>query len=134
METPSEWHVQEACPAADDAVWRKHASGFVEAFIVPTKRERWLELLTKRPHRIGRYSHKMHSDLDRRTGRRVESFSSAGLKGEGVFYAFADLPRVVRAELAARAAGGRDAIFSLVPGKVAVYFFHEDEVWVCQAT
>jgi hypothetical protein len=31
------------------------------------------------------------------------------------------------------AAGGGDAIFSLVPGELAVYFFHEGEVWLCRA-
>jgi len=50
----------------------------------------------------------------------------------GVFYDFYDLPRVVPANLAVEAGRGRDAIFSLVPGELALYFFHECEVWVCR--
>ena len=30
-------------------------------------------------------------------------------------------------------AWGEDAIFSLVPGELAVYFFHHDEMWLCRA-
>ena len=30
-------------------------------------------------------------------------------------------------------AGGGDALFSLVPGELVLYFFHENEVWLCEA-
>lgn len=57
----------------------------------------------------------------------------ATVRGSGLFYGFFDSPRVVPAASVAVAAGGGDAIFSLVPGELAVYFFHEGEVWLCQA-
>jgi hypothetical protein len=125
--------VLESCPAADEALWLRHAEGFAAAFVVPAKRERWRELLTRRPRRIGENSHKLHADLDRRTCRLAGEAPPAGLRGEGLFYGFGDGPRVVPADLAAAAAGGRDAIFSLVPGELALYFFHEGEVWVCRS-
>ena len=45
------------------------------------------------PRRIRGNSHKLHSDLDRRTCRPVAALP-AGFSGDGVFYGFADAPRV----------------------------------------
>jgi hypothetical protein len=132
MNKPGPWDELESCPTADEELWQKHVEGFVTAFIVPAKRERWLELLTRRPRRIGRDSHKMHSDLDRRTCCKFGSVVPPALKGDGLFYGFHDVPRVVSVELAAQLTWS-DAILSLVPGKLALYFFHEGEVWLCQA-
>jgi hypothetical protein len=132
MEKPGPWDELESCPTADEDLWRKHVEGFVAAFVVPAKRERWLELLTRRPRRIGRDSHKMHSDLDRRTCRNAGWAVPAGLAGDGLFYAFADAPQVVPIDLLRQLQLG-DAILSLVPGKLALYFFHEGEVWLCRA-
>ena len=66
-------------------------------------------------------------------GVRLVAALPAGFSGDGVFYGFSDAPRVVPAALASAAAGGGDAIFSLVPGVLAVYFFHEGEVWLCRS-
>src|SRR5262249_6196777 len=63
----------DACPLIDEATWLRHAAGFAAAFVAPPKRERRLDLLTRRPRRIRRDSHKLHSDLDRRTCRCVVS-------------------------------------------------------------
>lgn len=132
METSDRWEVLEACPVADEAAWLQHAAGFALAFVVSAKRERWTELLAWRPRRIGGDSHKLHSDLDRRHCRVVAELPAA-IRGSGLFYGFFDAPRMVPAESAAMVAGGGDAIFSLVPGKLAVYFFHEGEMWLCQS-
>jgi pyruvate/2-oxoglutarate dehydrogenase complex dihydrolipoamide dehydrogenase (E3) component len=125
------WQILESCPLADEADWIRHVAGFATAFVVPAKRERWAEMLARRPRRIGQDSHKLHSDLDRRTCRRVVELPTL-VHGDGLFYEFYDKPRVVPAANAIVAAGGNDAIFSLIPGKLAVYFFHEDELWLCQ--
>jgi hypothetical protein len=132
VSAPNRWQVLEACPVADEAVWVAHAAGFAAAFVVPAKRERWHWLLTTRPRRVGRDSAKLHADLDRRTCRRVEGVP-ATVRGGGVFYGFGDAPRVVPAGQAWLAAGPGDAIFSVVPGGLALYFFHEGEVWLCQS-
>jgi hypothetical protein len=105
--------------------------GFAAAFVVPAKRERWRELLTRRPRRIGGDSHKLHSDLDRRVAQPVTVLPA--IDQDGLFYAFSDAPRVVPAASAALVAGSGDAIFSLIPGELAVYFFHEGEVWLCRS-
>lgn len=130
MNEPGAWAILEACPAADEADWLRHAAGFAAAFVSPARRERWAELLARRPRRIGRDSHKLHAHLDRRVCRPVSDWP-AGLRGDGVFYGFYESPRVVPATQAEAAAGGGDAIFSLVPGRLAVYLFHESERWLC---
>jgi hypothetical protein len=126
------WEALKTCPVADEAVWLQHATGFATAFVASTKRERWLELLTTRQKRILGESHKLHSALDRRYCRLVTELPAV-VRGDGLFYGFYDVPRVVPTERAAGAAGGGDAIFSLVPGKLVVFFFHEGEVWLCQS-
>jgi hypothetical protein len=98
-----------------------------------SKRERWADMLARRPRRINQDSHKLHSDLDQRTCCRVDELPAA-VRGSGLFYGFFDTPRVVSAASGAVAAAGGDAIFSLVPGELAVYFFHEGEIWLCQAS
>lgn len=132
MEKPDRWEVLAACPVAEEVAWLQHATGFVTAFVTPAKRERWAELLTRRPRRVRENSHKLHSDLDRRTCRSVDKLPAA-VRGVGLFYSFSDAPQLVPAESAVLVAGGGDAIFSLIPGELAVYFFHEGEIWLCQA-
>jgi hypothetical protein len=132
MGEPGAWAILEACPAADEADWLRHAAGFVAAFVSPARRDRWAGLLARRPRRIGRDSHKLHADLDRRVCRPMSEWPT-GLRDDGVFYGFFDIPRVVPASQAAAASGGGDAIFSLVPGELAVYFFHEGETWLCRS-
>ena len=133
MDAPDQWQVLESCPVADEATWLRHATAFVAAFVVPAKRERWLDLLTRRPRQIFGNSHKLHSALDRRTCRKVGDVPPASLRGEGIFYAFSDAPKVVPTKHAELVAGGSDALFSLVPGELVLYFFHENEVWLCGA-
>ena len=132
MDTPDRWEVLEACPVADEAAWLQHVTGFVAAFVSPAKRERWVELLARRPRRVHENSHRLLGDLDRRVCRRVPDLPAV-VRGAGLFYGFSDPPRVVPAGSAVLVAGGGDAIFSVVPGELAVYFFHEGELWLCRA-
>jgi hypothetical protein len=131
MNEPNAWSILQACPVAEEANWLRHAAGFAATFVGPAKRERWAELLARRPRRIGRNSHKLHADLDRRVCRPVSDWPTS-LHPDGVFYGFFDSPQVVPAALAEAAAGGGDAIFSMVPGELALYFFHEGEIWLCK--
>ncbi len=132
MGESTKWQLLEACPIADEAEWLRHAVGFATTFVIPAKRQRWGEMLVRRPQLISRDSHKLHSDLDRRTCHRVAGLP-AEIRGDGLFYSFFDVPRVVPTPSVALAAAGGDAIFSLIPAELALYFFHEDEVWLCRA-
>lgn len=122
----------EQCPVADETVWLAHATGFVAAFVTPAKRDRWELFLTQRPDRMRRESSKLHSDLDRRTCRLVTELPS-NVRSTGVYYDFFNAPRLVPATVAIAAGTGRDAIFSLTPGVLAVYVFHEYEEWLCES-
>ena len=123
----------ESCPTIDEVTWLRHMTGFTGAFVAPQRRGRWLDLLTRRPRRISRDSHKLHSDLDRRACRCVGWTVPPEIQGTGVFYGFSDAPRLVPTDLVPLAAGAGDAIFSLVPGRLALYLFHEGEIWLCRA-
>jgi hypothetical protein len=100
---PSWWDVLDSCPDADETDWVRHASAFVTAFVTPVKRDRWNWLLTSRPRRVGRDSHKLHSDLDCRTCRPVRSLP-AELRGggNGLFYGFSGAPKVVPSDAVGR--------------------------------
>ena len=129
----SNWReMLETLPVVDEADWLRHATGFVAAFVNPAKRERWQWLLSSRPRRVGRDSHKLHADLDRRTCRPVHVLPEEVVRA-GVYYAFAGAPRALPADAVALADGAGDAILSVVPGGLAVYFFHEGERWLCQS-
>jgi hypothetical protein len=132
VQEPGSRDVLESCPVAEEADWLRHAAGFVAAFVTPAKRERWADLLTRRPRRILRESHKLHADLDRRYCHTVDRLPPS-VRGSGLFYEFFDVPRVVPVEAVEASAGAGDAIYSIVPGELAVYFFHEGEVWLCRS-
>ena len=84
MNVSKKWELLEACPVADEAVWCRHAEGFAASFVAPEKRQRWAEMLVRRPRRIGADSHKLHSALDPRTCRQVSGLPD-DLRGDGVF-------------------------------------------------
>jgi hypothetical protein len=127
------WTVLPTLPVVEEADYLAHMTAFVAAFVQSQKRERWHWLLTTRPDRIGRQSHKLHADLDRRTCRLVEYRSEIlAIKGRGVYYEFFDRPRWIDVATAAGFDFG-DAILSLVPGKRAIFFFHEYEIWLCES-
>ncbi len=109
-------------------------AGFVNSFILKSRRDRWLYQLSKRPKRIYGDSHKIYNDLDRAKCSLVKDESSLSkLRGEGIYYEFFDEPKVFSVPNALFIGPRHDAIFSLVVGKVAIFFFHEDEIWLCQA-
>lgn len=119
-------------PVVDEADYLRHMSAFVASFVEARKRERWLYLLTNRPKRIGRDSHKLHSDLDRRTCRRFEHYPELQkIKAPGVFYEFRDEARWVDVTTALSFPYD-DTVLSIVPGRLAIFFFHELETWLCE--
>jgi hypothetical protein len=50
----------------------------------------------------------------------------------GVYYDFYDQPRNLTIEQATEISVANDAIFSIKPGKLALFFFHESEIWLCK--
>lgn len=120
-------------PVVEEPDYLRHMSAFVASFVVARKRERWLYLLTQRPKKIGRDSPKLHSDLDRRTCRRFENHPELQkIVPPGVFFEFGDTARWIDAATALSFPYS-DSILSIVPGRLAIFFFHECETWLCES-
>ena len=120
-------------PIVEEADYLWHMSAFVASFVESRKRERWLYLLANRPKRIGRDSHKLHSDLDRRKCRRFENHHEMrGIAKVGVYYEFRDEPRWLDVGTALDF-NRVDSILSVVAGQWAIFFFHELETWLCES-
>jgi hypothetical protein len=123
----------EAAPIADEETYLRHMTGFVESFVLPARRERWLYLLTERPKRIARDSHKLRNDLDYRRCSTLGGDGDPEINQDGVYYEFVEEPRLLSPAEADRIGSGQDAIFSVVPGRLAVFFFHEFQSWLCRS-
>jgi hypothetical protein len=123
----------EATPVADEVTYLRHMTAFVEAFVLAARRERWLYLLREKPKRAPRDAHKLRNDLDVRWCTGPWSYGDdLGLTQDGVYYEFFGEPHVLSPAEAESIGTGRDAIYSVVPGRLAVFFFHEFETWLCR--
>jgi hypothetical protein len=126
------YELLEAAPVADEETYLLHMSGFVESFVLPARRERWLHILTRRPKRASRDSHKLRNDLDYSKCSRQDCVIDPEIKKDGVYHDFHGDPHILSPAAAERVGYGCDAIFSVVPGRLAVYFFHECQSWLCR--
>lgn len=122
-------------PICPKDVYETHIIAFVNSFVERNRRDRWLHLLLKRPKKLFRNSHKLHDCLDKT--RCAESLEPDSLEDEmtGMFCDFwsDSNPILVSARRAIELGTGHDALFSVSPGKHAVYFFHEDFVMECHS-
>jgi hypothetical protein len=132
MEQSSRWDILETASLADETAWTEHFTGFVNSFVQKSRRERWLHLLLKRPKQIYSNSHKLHSHLDWSRCSRLENASQLNPKSKGVYYSFMDEPVILTVSDAFVVGPDNDGIFSIVPGKLAIYFFHENENILCK--
>jgi hypothetical protein len=109
-----------------------HLSSFVRSFVLSSRRDRWLDFLLNHRDKAFRNSSKLRSAIDQRYCKRVESIDGIELDTEGVFYNFYDSPILLPLSEALKDGDRRDAIFSIVPGELAIFFFHEGEMWLCK--
>jgi hypothetical protein len=120
----------------DDAL--EHLSAFARSFIVPKYRERWHHILVERPKKAWFELIKFPSHRDERYCIPVKS-ASEFLRGRtkeqtGIYFDGYDEPfrlTIMEADLVGSRLG-QDAIFSIDAGQLAVFFFHESELWGCQ--
>lgn len=109
-----------------------HLGAFVRSFVVSARRDRWLDLLLNRSDRTYQNSSKLYLALDQRYCKRVESIGDIEPDRKGVFFGFSGNPTVMTLSEALKIGDGRDSIFSVVPGALAIHFFHEGEIWLCK--
>ena len=110
----------------------EHLTGFASAFVIASKRERWLELLSRRGKNTFRNSAKLMDALDSRYCLRVDGKWELDANSLGVFYDFFSEPSVTTLTQATAVGHDQDAIFSIVPGKLAIHFSHEGWSWLCR--
>ena len=125
--------ILQAASLANEAAWTEHFTSFVESFVQKSRRDRWRHLLLRRPEQIYGNSHKLHSHLDWLKCSRLKDTNQLNQKSAGVYYDFMDEPVILTASNAFIVGPGRDGIFSIIPGKLAIYFFHENENILCKA-
>ena len=108
----------------------QHLSAFADAFVVPARRERWKYLLARRRKRAFQDSSKLMNHLEMRLGKQVDGEFELSLDTQGVFYDSYDGPRWMSLEQAQTASQNHDALFSVTPGKLAIYWSHEGWSWL----
>ena len=108
-----------------------HLSSFVHSFVLNSRRERWLDLLMNQKDKAAQVKSKLVNALDERYCRRVKTINGVDPGTMGVFFDFYSSPSVVPLSDAMTKGDCRDAIFSVLPGKLAIVFFHEGELWFC---
>lgn len=113
---------------------REHLDAFVDAFVVRDKKDRWKTLLARRGAKGIAESHKLREALDPRFCTRVtlEDVASLTANRACVFFDFSSDPEETTAKPAIARGKDTDAIASFDAGRLAVYFFHEGEVWLCR--
>ena len=109
-----------------------HLAAFVDAFIAPPRRERLKYVFAHRGKNAREQGASLLSHLDERFCRRVDGDFGLDPSTAGVFYDFRHEPRSATLRDAVAAAGGDDVLFSIIPGKLAVYLSHEDMSWLCR--
>jgi hypothetical protein len=124
--------ILDSATVADDATSTEHFTGFVNAFIENTSRERWLHFLLKRPKQVFRNARKLRGCLDSSRCTPLDDMSIINQSQEGIYYDFFDEPVILTAAEAFVVGPNREGILSLIPGQLAVYFSHEGEILLCK--
>lgn len=110
----------------------EHLRKFARAFLIPDRRERWADFLVRRPKQIFAKSHTLHGALNRHYCKLISGIPDIPSDTKGVFYDFFDPPTIRTLDYAIDQSKGSDALFSIHAGKLAYFFFHEDEIWQCR--
>jgi hypothetical protein len=110
----------------------EHLTGFIDTFVDAKRRERWREFAFKNPEKAVRDLHKLPLDLryttwldgDKLDGDRVKELTN---NRKGILVTFTDEPRLLSSDDAAYVFHCRtyDAIYSVEPGRLALYFNHD---------
>ncbi len=116
-------------------LYLEHVERFVSSFVQKQRRERWLHLLSNRPKQLLKNSHKLHQHLDESKCTQRECPRIVDDSRVGVFCDFhSDSPPLRTTLFRAIELGfNDDALFFLVPGRLAIYFFHEGFVMECRS-
>jgi hypothetical protein len=119
-----------------------HLRGFAQSFIDGNNANRWIHFLIEKPAKslanLHKFEHHLREEFCEGIGRNASTFP-ASLTNEfgtklGVYFDGSEPPSKLSIGEAATLATERgvDAVFSLVAGKLAVFFHHADGVFICE--
>ena len=115
-----------------------HLRAFAEAFIQKDLVARWIHSLIEKPTKARTCLSKFHNHHNERLCKMISGTDTwphplANRFGSnyGVYFTGAGSASLTTIGYAASL--DREAIFSLQPGRVAVFFHHEGWAWVCSA-
>ena len=110
-----------------------HMKAFSESFVLKERQDTWVYLLCERPDDIFTRSSKLFNYLDHNYIEQNDALNNTASQDQaGVFYNFYHEPKCISFKDAIEEAKGHDAIFSIYPGELAIYFYHEGWNFVCQ--
>ncbi len=110
-----------------------HLSKFVRSFISKNRADRWEDLLIRRPSGIFVKSSKLFDHLDFNYCSRSDAINDiVEERTRGIYYDFFSEPVITTFKEAIEKGDCRNALFSIRPGKLAVFFFHEGWNYVCR--
>jgi len=110
-----------------------HIRSFAETFVLPGRRDKWIRLLCERPDTILSQSSRLFNYLDHNYIEQNDSLNDVSPDDTlGVFYDFINEPECISFTEAIKKAKEHEAIFSIQPGKLAVYFLLDGWKFVCR--
>jgi hypothetical protein len=119
----------------------KHLRGFAEAFIDKAHVDRWIHIIFEKQKKAENELRKFERHLDSRYCTMLNSADTfpVSLSEEygtklGIYFDGSEPPCKITAPEAGSLVAERstDAIFSMIPGKLAIFFFHEGWSWKCE--
>ena len=132
MKQTGRWNILEHAQVANDAACSEHFSQFVSSFVKKEYRDRWLHLLLTRPKQIYKNSSKLEAHLDKSKCTAIDETSYPGGESLGLYYDFSNQPVMILTSSSLVVGENHDGIFSISPGKLAIYFSHEGHNWLCK--
>ena len=110
-----------------------HLRAFAESFALETRKDKWVDLLSKRPVSIRLQSSKLFNHLDHNYIEQNDSLEHVAPNDQvGVFYNFIDKPKCISFKEAIAEGNRHDALFSISPGKLVVCFCQDGWNFVCK--
>ncbi|MFN2407124.1 MAG: hypothetical protein ABR594_13805 [Pyrinomonadaceae bacterium] len=118
-----------------------HLRAFAESFIKKAFVDRWLHITLEKPKKAEEELRKFENHLDARYCTMLHgadsfpvSLAEAYGSKRGVYFDGSEPACRMTAPEASSLATERnaDALFSLTPGKLALFFFHEGYAWKCE--
>ena len=110
----------------------EHIEKLVDSFVLKNRRERWHFLFKRNDIKTYHNSHKLFNDLSPDYRKRDDELKTiVNLDVQGFIYDIGrEKPRIGNLKQMLKEYTCFDAIFSIIPGKLAIFFFHEGEIFV----